>query len=224
MSSSAFSEESFDQSGRSGALLNEAFNDELRLPNTRAAERRLRPLLQQGAMVAAPALLGCLLVRRSQRGLRAGRIGEVEAYTQDDPAAHTYVGRTARNAPMFGRAGTVYVYFSYGMHWCMNIVAGPEHQGEAVLIRGIEPVAGSDLMIEARRWQGKPSAQMSNGPGKVCQALEIDKSFNWMDLFSDAELSLYPAEIEQGEVVEITPRIGITKAADWPRRFFLRRK
>lgn len=123
----------------------------------------------------APALLNKLLVR----GDRVGRIVEVEAYVGAlDAGSHAYRGMTARNATMFGKPGLLYVYFSYGMHWCMNAVCGSEGEGLAVLIRALEPVAGQDAMAAARG--GRPD--LCNGPAKLAQAFGIDRSFDGADL------------------------------------------
>ncbi len=181
----------------------------------------LRQALVAGAMAAAPALLGCRLVHRSVAGVITARIVETEAYTHDDPASHSFNGQTPRNAPMFGRAGTAYVYISYGMHRCMNVVTGCMGTGEAVLIRAVEPIEGKALMIAARGWAGKPLRQLCNGPGKVCQAMGITLEFNGADLLGNGNLHIEPGKLLDGETMKITPRIGISKATDWPRRFML---
>ena len=176
------------------------------------------------AVDAAPALLGALIVRQTDAGRRVGRIIETEAYDQDDPASHSYGRRTPRNSIMFGPPGRLYVYFSYGMHHCMNIVAGPDGRGEAVLVRALEPVEGTDLMIAARNWEGKPARQMLNGPGKVCQALGIGLALNGADVICGEAIYLLRGALREDEAVVTTPRIGISKAADWPRRFVLTRR
>jgi len=181
-----------------------------------------RTLLASGAMEAAPALLGAVLVRRSAEGTRAGRIIETEAYTADDPASHSYGRRTRRNEFMFHRAGTAYLYLSYGMHCCLNVVTGREGVGEAVLIRAIEPVEGLDLMVDARGWAGRDVRDLANGPGKVCQAFGLALEFNGADLLDGtSELRLEAGTRLPSERMRVGPRIGITKAADWPRRFLL---
>jgi DNA-3-methyladenine glycosylase len=184
-----------------------------------ASLEQLRDNLQAGALVAARALLGCILERRIGRAVLRARIVETEAYSQDDPASHCYGGQTPRNAPMFGRAGLTYVYVSYGMHRCMNVVAGVEGTGEAALLRAVEPLQGIDRMIAARGWQGKPVRQLANGPGKLCAALSIGLEHNWVDLLADGELRLIPGRLDPQETIIVTPRIGISKAVDWPRRF-----
>lgn len=167
----------------------------------------------------APRLLGCLLVRELDGHKLVGRIVETEAYDQTDAASHSYRGRTPRTDVMFGPAGHVYVYFTYGMHYCMNVVCGPTGEGTAVLIRAIEPVEGEEYMAMNRH--GKTGVQVTNGPAKVCQALGIDKEWNGHNL-GDAPLQLIEqAPVSADEIVQTT-RIGITQAKDVPWRFYLR--
>ncbi|MCB2155583.1 DNA-3-methyladenine glycosylase [bacterium] len=173
------------------------------------------------AIEAAPSLLGALLVRQTPVGKRVARIIETEAYDEDDPASHSFGRQTPRNKIMFGPPGRLYVYLSYGMHHCMNIVCGPDGRGEAVLIRALEAIEGTELMIASRNWQGKPAAQMLNGPGKICQALEVDLSLNGADAIRGDAIYLMRGSLHDSETVITTPRIGITKAADWPRRYVL---
>ncbi len=141
-----------------------------------------------------------------------GRIVEVEAYGgRHDPASHAFRGRTTRNASMFGPAGTLYVYRSYGLHWCANVVTGPVGDGQAVLVRAVLVLRGEDLVVERRR--GVARRHWSDGPGKVCTALGISGADDGRDLLLDPELGLY----DDGSVVDAvhaTPRIGITKAVD----------
>jgi DNA-3-methyladenine glycosylase len=143
-----------------------------------------------------------------------GRIVETEAYDQKDPASHTYGGPTARNAAMFGPPGRMYVYRSYGIHWCMNFVCREAGHGAGVLIRAIEPTQGLDRM-RARR--GVQDARLlAAGPGRVGQALGVDGSFNGQRLDA-APIALLPAE--GAPRVLAGPRIGISKAAQVPWRF-----
>jgi DNA-3-methyladenine glycosylase len=139
-----------------------------------------RAALLADAPDVAPALLNKLLVA----GACVGRIVEVEAYTSDDPASHSVRGPTRRNASMFGRGGTLYVYFTYGMHHCANVVTGDEHDGQAVLVRAVVPVAGLATM-RARR-AGRPDRHLADGPGKLCQAFGIDLRHDGVDLCDDA--------------------------------------
>lgn len=171
----------------------------------------------------APELLNKLLVV----GERAGRVVEVEAYCgRDDPGSHAYRGRTPRNAVMFGPPGGLYVYRSYGMHWCANAVCGPEGVGHAVLIRALAPVAGVAAMHEARdRGQVHPVAErdLCRGPGRLCQALGITgDEHNGADLVLGVGGVLLlddrcPPPAEPG----VSVRIGLTKGSDYPWRFFV---
>jgi DNA-3-methyladenine glycosylase len=141
-------------------------------------------------------------------------ITEVEAYAPDDPASHAFGGVRPRNAAMFGLAGTLYVYRSYGIHWCANLVCGEEDVGAAVLVRAATPIGGFETMIERR---GR-ATDLLNGPGKLAQALAIDLSHNGTDLFApESEVFLTPGEPPPRYVV--TPRIGISRATEVLWRF-----
>lgn len=140
-----------------------------------------------------------------------GRIVEVEAYTSDDPASHTHRGRTPRNAVMFGPPGRLYVYFTYGMHHCVNISTGHDGDGQGVLLRAVVPIDGIDVM-RLRRGPVR-DRDLTNGPGKLAQAFALDLSHNGE-----------PAEVFDDGVAPpdpplVGPRVGISKAVDWPRRF-----
>lgn len=145
-----------------------------------------------------------------------GIIVETEAYDQSEPASHTFVGPTARNASMFGPPGCAYVYRSYGIHWCLNFVCEAEGHGAGVLIRAIEPVIGLQQMHERRGV--KNVRELCSGPGKVGQALAIVHAYNGMPL-NEPPFELIPAE-KSVDVVS-GPRIGISKAVDLPWRFGL---
>lgn len=176
-------------------------------------------LLIHGADEAAAGLLGCLLVRDWPDGTHSAvRIVETEAYDQNDPASHTYHGRSERNRAMFGPAGHAYVYFTYGMHYCVNVTAGEDGFGCGVLIRAGEPVEGIDRMRALRG--GRTGVELTNGPAKLCQALAIDKSLYGHDL-NTTPLRLVRASLREGERIACTPRIGISKAADRPRRLII---
>jgi DNA-3-methyladenine glycosylase len=144
-----------------------------------------------------------------------GRIVEVEAYRQDDPASHTFRGRTERNAVMFGPAGHLYVYFTYGMHFCANIVTGPIGTGAAVLIRAVEPVAGIEVMRIRRH--GRPA--LADGPAKFCQAFDIDGRSNGADLLRGGGIGLFDDGVAPPVDPLVGPRIGISKAVDVPWRW-----
>lgn len=163
---------------------------------------------------AAPQLLGWHLRSVAGGVLTELVLTEVEAYSPDDPASHTFKGIRPRNAAMFGPPGTLYVYRSYGIHWCTNVVCGDEGTGAAVLIRSAAPVAGIEHMVIRR---GRES-DLVNGPGKLTQALGIDLSHNGADLFSD-ESPIRLAEGEAPATIRATTRIGISKAVDRPWRF-----
>lgn len=160
-------------------------------------------------------MLGCVLERELGGELLRARIVETEAYDEEDPASHAFAGPTDRNRVMFGPSGRLYVYFTYGMHYCGNVVAGPEGYGCGALIRAAEPLSGTPT-IERRR--GVTGRAAMNGPAKLTQALAIDLSLGGHDL-RKAPLRLLTGELTAGERVEVGPRIGISKAIDRPRRF-----
>ena len=148
-------------------------------------------------------------------------IVETEAYVgEHDAACHAAAGRTRRTEPLYGPPGNAYVYFIYGMHWCINAVTRAEGLPSAVLIRALEPLNGIPLM-RRRRPKARSDRDLTNGPAKLCAALGIDRHMNGLPL------QRYPVVIRAGEAVTesdvvVTPRIGITRAADWPLRYFVR--
>jgi DNA-3-methyladenine glycosylase len=156
----------------------------------------------------ARAMIGALLTHDGVGGI----VVETEAYDRDDPASHSFAGPTARNAAMFGPAGHAYVYRSYGIHWCFNLVCRP---GSAVLVRALEPTLGLPAMVR-RRGADAPRA-LCSGPGKLCQALAIGPAQNGMAVGRGALGFALPAA--QDFAVASGPRIGISKAADVPWRF-----
>lgn len=174
--------------------------------------------LDENADTVARRLLGCELVREIDGQAVRVRIVETESYDQTDAASHSYKGKTPRTEVMFGPSGYLYVYFTYGMHYCCNVVTGPEGVGSAVLIRAVEPIDGVDI-IEHRRGHGSVTA--TNGPAKLCQALGIDKKMNGHDL------RVNPLRLELGnhykdsEIIQTT-RIGISQAKDELRRYYLK--
>lgn len=178
------------------------------MPRTR---RLPRSFFGPDVLEVAPRLLNKLLVRADGR---AGRIVEVEAYHgQEDPASHAFRGRTARNVVMFGPSGHLYVYFSYGMHWCANVVCAPDGSAQAVLLRALEPVAGLELM-RAARWRGQlrqDDRDLCRGPGRLCQAMGIDRTFNGADLVGrDSLLWLEDDGTGPPDPPLATPRVGIS--------------
>jgi DNA-3-methyladenine glycosylase len=174
--------------------------------------------LQQASEIVAPRLLGCELVRELDGQRLRCRIVETEAYDQSDAASHSYKGRTPRTDVMFGPAGHLYVYFTYGMHYCCNVVCGPEGQGAAVLIRAVEPMEGEDIMSTRRR--GLTGIEITNGPAKLCQALEIDRNMNGHDLTRSPLRLLIAEPLARSRIVQTT-RIGITQAKEVPWRFYI---
>ena len=201
--------------------------------------------LENPSDVAAPLLLGCTLTRtitlNGEKHKLVARIVETEAYDQDDPASHAFGGPSERNAAMFGPAGHLYVYVSYGMHHCCNVVCGPEGFGSGCLVRAVEPLEGVEVMHELREAEragkahtghaGKGQAErarkhplklrdLTNGPGKVCAALGIDKELYGHDLTVEP-LVLDFAPLLPGEIIGSSPRVGISKNIDAPKRFFI---
>jgi DNA-3-methyladenine glycosylase len=166
-------------------------------------------------------LLGAVLERESEEGVTSGRIVETEAYLgEHDAACHAVVGETRRTSPLYGPPGTAYVYFIYGTHWCFNAVTRAEGLPSAVLVRALEPLEGIPLM-RARRARARSDRDLTNGPGKLCQALGIDGRHNGLPLTRPPLVIRRSIEVSDEEVV-VSPRIGITRAADWPLRWYLR--
>ncbi|MDB5160869.1 MAG: DNA-3-methyladenine glycosylase [Candidatus Saccharibacteria bacterium] len=190
-------------------------------------------VFEKSSLEVAPLLLGWTLSRQLSEGVVKLRIVETEAYHQDDPASHSFAGLTKRTAPMFKRGGHIYVYFTYGMHYALNIVTGPEGVGEAVLIRAAEPLIGIEIM---RKNRGITDIKnLTNGPGKLTQALGIKdtslsgemlnklSSITSKNKFSgDSGIWLEPPEAGAGHEVAVSQRIGITKAAHQPWRFYIK--
>jgi DNA-3-methyladenine glycosylase len=171
--------------------------------------------------LVARELLGATLVCDSPDGRTAGVVVETEAYLgEEDPACHAVVGRTARTWHLFGPPGTAYVYRIYGMHWCVNAVTLPEGVGSAVLLRAVRPIEGLDLM-RRRRPRARRDRDLTNGPGKLCAAFGIDGALDGA-LLGRPPLSLRVGERVPDARVEVTPRIGITRAADLPYRYLVR--
>lgn len=212
-------------------------------------DRLPREFFDRPATDVAPELLGCVLRHDSPAGLVTVRLVEVEAYAGlADPASHAFRGQTARNAVMFGPPGHVYVYFTYGMHFCMNLVCLPAGRAEAVLLRAGEVTHGTALAALRRGGRtGDPAADlvgedasedgssgangsrkirpvdMARGPARLCQALGIDRSFDGADVCGpDSPLGIGPAEAQiSSERICIGPRVGISTATDRPWRYWL---
>lgn len=162
----------------------------------------------------AAGLIGCTLLH----GGVGGVIVETEAYEREDPACHAFGGPTDRNAPLFGPPGRAYVYLCYGIHSMFNLVTEPEGTAAAVLVRALEPTSGLDAMRARRGVSGE--LELCSGPGKICQALAIELSQSGADALADPFTLLAPDRGASGEVVA-GPRVGLTKAADYPWRYCL---
>jgi DNA-3-methyladenine glycosylase len=170
--------------------------------------------LEAGAEFGARALLGWKLVYQSPEGRTAGIIVETEAYTEDDPASHTFGGLSMRNAAMYEEAGTIYVYLIYGLHSCVNIVSGRKGVGEAVLIRALEPTEGIELMRQRR---GR-NDNLTNGPAKLVQAMGILSSDNGT-AFGQGALQIEPGIVPG--VIHVSTRIGIARGVGSLRRYYI---
>jgi len=201
---------------------------------TSARLRKLQPVprrfYDRDPKLVAPQLLGKILVRREGRKLLAGRIVEVEAYLgQSDPASHAFRGPTDRNRVMFGPPGFAYVYFTYGMHYCVNVTCLKEGAAGAVLIRALEPLAGleemalnRDLNLALETEYVRVLRALTSGPARLCEALAITRTRDdGKDLASgDSDLWIASDRARVGEIAA-SPRVGITQAADWPLRFYI---
>ncbi|WP_344843005.1 DNA-3-methyladenine glycosylase [Kribbella ginsengisoli] len=203
-----------------------------------------RTSLAAPVLEVAPALLGMVLRRTTPEGVVAVRITEVEAYDgPNDPGSHSYRGQTPRNAVMFGPPGHLYVYFTYGMHYCMNIAVGPPNQPSAVLFRAGEIIEGTPLARQRRGFTTAPAfplgseaaeprarpraakvhpdRDLARGPARLCVALGIDRADNGVDLLNrGSAIQLLPGDGYDGEVAT-GPRVGLREAADWPWRFWI---
>ena len=174
--------------------------------------------------VVARRLLGKLVTRRRDGQSLTGRIVEIEAYLGlDDPAAHSYNGRTPRNAVLFGPPGFAYVYFIYGMYYCLNISCQPDGHAGGVLIRALEPVAGFDTMARLRKLPAGASPRLlTSGPGRLCQALDITRAaHNGLDVTSRTSPLQVLDDGFEPDLIRATPRIGIRKAVEHPLRFVI---
>jgi DNA-3-methyladenine glycosylase len=173
--------------------------------------------LDEPSLDVATRLLGCELHRQIDNQELKVRIVETEAYDQSDVASHSYNGKTPRTEVMFGPSGFLYVYFTYGMHYCCNVVTGPPGQGAAVLIRAAEVISGEDIMIENRH--GLTGINLTNGPAKLCQALSIDKKLNGQNLHEQPLKLIVRPKLKHDQIVTST-RIGLSKGKDLPWRFY----
>lgn len=175
-------------------------------------------------LTVAKELLGKLLIKNEGKYLLSGRIVEVEAYDgKVDQAAHSFVGRTKRNEVMFNEGGYFYVYFTYGVHYCCNVVTGQKNRGAAVLIRAVEPIEGIEIMTKRRFGRKlnneKEVFNLTSGPGKICQAFNFNIQHSGYDL-TDSKIFIIDKPKLKSNQIGISKRIGITKSTDLPWRFF----
>ena len=174
--------------------------------------------------VVARKLLGKLITRRLGKELLIGRITEIEAYLGfEDPASHSFIGKTPRNAVLFGPPGVAYVYFIYGMHYCLNFSCLPDGEPGGVLIRALDPIAGLETMARLRGFATLPKPSLlTSGPGRLCEALGITREkFNGVDVTrAESPLQVVDDGFRPPSILT-TPRIGITKAAELPLRFLV---
>lgn len=181
---------------------------------------------KRNVIIVAKELLGKIIAVYNKGKILSGRIVEVEAYDGSiDQAAHTYKGKTKRNEVMFESGGLLYVYFTYGMYYCSNVVTGKEKERTAVLLRALEPIEGIDTMAFNRfgkiEISEKQKLNLTNGPGKLCMALGIDKSQNGISLIGDEIYILKNKKIPE-EKIAVTTRIGISKSKELPWRFYIK--
>lgn len=177
-----------------------------------------RSFYARPATVVARDILGRLFVRSLPEATLVGRIVEAEAYQEDDPASHSFRGLTPRTRVMFGPPGHLYVYFTYGMHYCMNVVTGKDGDGSAVLLRAAEPLEGIEVM---RQHRGVPVDRLlCSGPARLTQAFRIGREQNGVDLVTSGELFLAPGKRLSPSKLGNGPRIGIRSATERPWRFY----
>ena len=178
-----------------------------------------KSFFKKDTLEIAKALLGCYLVNETKQGKTIGKIVETEAYLADDPASHSFNGKTKRNEAMFGPSGKAYVYFTYGMYNCFNIVTKEKGIGEAVLIRALEPLSGIELMKERRKTENLKN--LCSGPAKLVQAMGISKEHNGVDLLNGKLQICKGKSIIKGSIIK-TKRIGISKGVNLPYRFYIK--
>ncbi|HEY8458496.1 MAG TPA: DNA-3-methyladenine glycosylase [Actinopolymorphaceae bacterium] len=187
-----------------------------------AVTSALRDVFDRPVLQVAPTLLGQIIEHETPEGLVAIRLTEVEAYDgPNDPGSHAYRGRTNRNAVMFGPPGFVYVYFTYGMHWCMNLVCGPDGHPSAVLLRAGEVIEGVEL-ARSRRPAARTFRDLARGPARLVQALDVGKECNGLDACDPASpLRFRPARPVPRSRIRRGPRVGLANGAERPWRFWV---
>ncbi len=180
-----------------------------------------RNFYTRDSVAVAKELLGKLLVRRLEDVDLIGKIVEVEAYGgEDDPASHAFRGVTDRSRLMFGVGGFAYVYFTYGKHFCFNVTTGKEGVAGAVLVRALEPVKGVEIMQKNR--SGRLLRELTNGPGKLTEAMNITKQQNGLDLTRSGKLFICKPRMEEGFEVVVAGRVGIRVGVEKPWRFYIK--
>lgn len=185
-----------------------------------------REFYTRNLLLVARDLLGKVLVKKAGRKIVSGKIVEVEAYHGDyDQASHAFKGKTKRNEVMFNEGGYLYVYFTYGAHFCANVVVSKKGKGIAVLLRAVEPVEGIDVIIKNRFGRefihDKEKYNLTNGPGKLCKAFGINKKHNGADLTGKEIFVLDQPKLRSKEI-GVSKRIGITRSVDLEWRFFIK--
>jgi DNA-3-methyladenine glycosylase len=179
-----------------------------------------RTLLERSALEVAPRLLGCVLRHEDESGAVAVRLVEVEAYDGTaDPGSHAFRGPTPRNSVMFGPPGRSYVYFTYGMHWCLNVVCAPAGRASAVLVRAGEVVEG--LTTARQRRDGVRDRDLARGPARLCRALDVDGHLNGADLLGGSRLHLLSGPPLPANQLRSGPRVGVSAGAERPWRFWV---
>jgi DNA-3-methyladenine glycosylase len=191
-----------------------------------SAKKLRKSFYRRELLDVAKSLLGKILVKVDGKNILSGKIVEVEGYHGDfDKAAHSFRGITKRTEIMFETGGYLYVYFTYGAHHCCNVVTGKKGQGTAVLIRAVEPLSGIDSMIknrfERKLKNNKEIFNLTNGPGKTCQAFGIDKKHSGIDLTGN-EIFILDGEEIKSKDIGVSKRIGITRSVELPWRFFVK--
>jgi len=180
-----------------------------------------RSFYQRDTLKVAHDLIGKILIREVNGNILSGMIIETEAYKEGDPACHAFRGKTERNKSLFEEVGHSYVYFTYGNHYCLNAVSREKNSScGGVLIRAIEPIEGINIMIKNRKI--KKIETLTNGPGKLTQALQIDRGQNGIDLTKKGELYICEGKKVVSKDIIATPRIGISKATENLWRFILK--
>ena len=185
-----------------------------------------REFYNRNLLSVARDLLGKILVVKTDREVLSGKIVEVEAYNGDiDEASHAFRGKTKRNEVMFWEGGHLYIYFTYGVHFCANVVVGKKEKGMAVLIRAIEPLEGIPMMIKNRFGEklikNRKLFNLTSGPGKVCKAMDINRNHNGIDLTADKIFILDQPKLKNNEIC-VSRRIGITRSVNLQWRFFIK--